>query len=164
MHVPLPRVFGAFFNQGHAPILSDSGVRAALNAAIDKSALVDEILAGYGIPLEDPIPPGVLDKKKVDDSKTGRPEDFADSARGILSRGGWSFDEKNNVWTKKTAKSGTSGKKLELSFSLATADTPELSATASFLAEAWRAAGRYLKICGDLLLGLYTKTIPARPH
>ena len=164
MHVPLPRVFGVFFNQGHAPILSDSGVRAALNAAIDKSALVDEILAGYGIPLEDPIPPGVLDKKKVDDSKTGRPEDFADSARGILSRGGWSFDEKNNVWTKKTAKSGTSGKKLELSFSLATADTPELSATASFLAEAWRAAGINVNIRVYSLSELNTNVIRPRAY
>src|SRR5258708_31426567 len=46
----------------------------------------------------------------------------AETARNILTRGGWTFDQVAGVWKKK---------KLELSFTLATADEPELVATDS---------------------------------
>ena len=57
---PLPRVFGVFFNQGHNVVLADASVRAALNAAVDKQAIVTTVLGGYGVTLDGPIPPGVL--------------------------------------------------------------------------------------------------------
>lgn len=135
MHVPLPRVFGVFLNQGHAPVLTDASVRAALSAAIDKNMLVEKILKGYGVVINGPIPPGVLlNQPAGPDAKITKvdPATFSEKARGILSRGGWKFDEKTKAWKK--------GKQT-LSIALATADAPELSATANAIAESWRAAG-----------------------
>ncbi len=135
MHVPLPRVFGIFFNQGHAPILADASVRMALDAAIDKQALIDTVLKGYGAPLKGPIPPGVLENAPAAlkaSAARASAETYAAKARDILSKGGWTFDEKAGVWKKK---------KQVLSFALATADTPELAASANAVADAWRAAG-----------------------
>ena len=133
MHIPLPRVFGVFFNQGHAPVLADASVRAALNVATDKSAIVDSVLNGYGVALTGPIPPGVL--KNPTPSKSDAelsPQDRADKARDTLAKGGWTFDEKAGVWKKN---------KQVLSLSLATSDAPELSATAEKIAGFWKAAG-----------------------
>ncbi|HEY4513985.1 MAG TPA: ABC transporter substrate-binding protein [Candidatus Paceibacterota bacterium] len=162
MHVPLPRVFGVFFNQGHAPILADSSVRAALDAAIDKDALVNTILAGYGIPLENPIPPGVLNDTEKIESNTHIVSDSAQNARDILLRGGWNFDEQTKMWMKK-GKTGSSGKQ-ELTFSLATADSPELSATAEALVDAWRAAGINVNVRVYSLSELNTSIIRPRAY
>lgn len=135
MSVPLPRVFGVFFNQGHAPVLRDAAVRAALSSAIDKGALIEKTLKGYGVVLNGPIPPGVLLKQSAAPDPVAVNAGinaYAEKARGILSRGGWTFDEKAGAWKKN---------KQSLSISLATADAPELSATAGAIAEFWRAAG-----------------------
>ena len=142
MHTPLPRVFGVFFNQGHAPALADASVRAALNVATDKGAIVDSVLNGYGVALTGPIPPGVM--KNPTPSKSDAElsaQDRADKARDILAKGGWTFDTKAGVWKKSARGGSASGGKQTLSLSLATADAPELSATANQIAEFWRAAG-----------------------
>jgi ABC-type oligopeptide transport system substrate-binding subunit len=57
---PLPRVFGVFLNETKNPVLADASVRAALAAAIDKPALVKNVLSGFGVPISGPIPPGVV--------------------------------------------------------------------------------------------------------
>ncbi|MDD5152974.1 MAG: ABC transporter substrate-binding protein, partial [Candidatus Pacebacteria bacterium] len=59
-HTPLPRVLAVFFNQNQAPIFADASVRKALALAIDKNAIVDKVLDGYGVVLDSPIPPGSL--------------------------------------------------------------------------------------------------------
>ncbi len=153
-HVALPRVFGVFFNQSNAPVLADASVRAALEAAIDKQDIVDTVLGGYGAVLDGPIPPGVIgttipgtpilfERKEGGANATSTPSAAAtDAARSILTRGGWTFDEATKVWKKKSSGGGSaSGGKLTLSFTIATADEPELVATVNALAAAWRAAG-----------------------
>lgn len=134
MRAPLPRVFGVFFNQSRAPVLADASVRAGLNAAIDKQSLVKTVLLGYGAILDGPIPPGVLASQPAVKpvNATTSASVYAEKARDIFSRGGWTYDEKSLVWTKK---------KQILSLSLATVDSPELSLTANKIAEFWRAAG-----------------------
>ena len=153
-NVALPRVFGVFFNQSRAPVLADASVRAALEAAVDKRSIVDAVLGGYGAVLDGPIPPGVIGttvpatptlfrKRETGANATSTPDSASvDAARSILARGGWTFDEKAGVWSKKSSGGGSaSGGKLTLSFALATADEPELVATVNALAAAWRAAG-----------------------
>jgi peptide/nickel transport system substrate-binding protein len=147
LQVPLPRTFGIFFNQSHAAVLQDSAVRAALNAAIDKQSLVDGILGGYGVPLSGPIPPGILgDAPQTTSSKlpvalaaSSTPIAAANiaQAQSILKNGGWKFASSTDTWTKG---------KLTLSFTLSTADEPELVATADAAAAAWRAAGAEVKV------------------
>lgn len=133
--VTLSRVFGVFLNQNHAALLADSSVRAALDAAIDKQGIVNEVLGGYGIPLNGPIPPGLLRIEATSTATTtaGRVEE----ARSILTKGGWKFDETAGSWTKN---------KTELSLTLATADTEELTATAERIVSAWNAAGIKAKV------------------
>lgn len=132
INVPLPRVFGVFFNQSRATVFADASVRAALNAAVDKKAIVNEVLKGYGEVLEGPIPPGVLEIPLSVKASTVSDAQLAEKAREILKRGGWTFDEKNGTWKKK---------KQVLTFALSTSDAPGLSATANMLADYWRAAG-----------------------
>lgn len=136
----LPRTFGVFFNQNKNPILADTSVRAALNEAVDSRAIVANILGGFGSTLSGPIPPGTLGEvppqvpvplpAKAPEAAVAT--DRAGSARAILSRGGWKFDEGKGEWSKK---------KDILLVTLATSDDPELSATAQMVADAWRAAG-----------------------
>lgn len=133
--ITLSRVFGVFLNQNHAPLLADSSVREALDVAIDKKAIVDEVLGGYGIPLSGPIPPGLLRIEATTTATTTT--DRVEDARAILMKGGWKFDETAGSWTKN---------KTELSLTLATADTEELTATAERIVSAWNAAGIKAKV------------------
>jgi peptide/nickel transport system substrate-binding protein len=156
LDVPLPRTFGIFFNQTHAPVLQDSSVRAALDAAVDKQRLVNAVLAGYGQPLSGPIPPGVLGappqltvaslpisgatSSALGQSASGGSainNDNIDAAHAILVKGGWNFDKTASVWKK--------GKQT-LSFTLATADEPELVATAQALAGVYQALGVQVQV------------------
>ena len=57
---------------------------------------------------------------------------YASSARTILEKGGWTFNSTDNLWEK--------GKE-KLSFTLSTADEPELIATANAVAAQWGLAG-----------------------
>jgi len=164
--VPLPRVFGVFFNQSRAAVLADASVRAALEAAVDKQYIVDSILGGYGATLEGPIPPGVIGTSlpatpnpykapAQDAAKTDASTTTTNAARAILTRGGWTFDEANGVWMKK---------KVELSFTIATADEPELVATVNALAEAWRSAGIKVTVQVYSLSELNTSVIRPRAY
>lgn len=138
MTTPLPRLFGVFYNQNHAPVLTDIAVRAALDAALDKQALVDMALGGYGVPIDSPIPPGILSDTPAHtppqaEVTAAYSEETLDEARAILKRNGWSYNEDTNTWTDK--------KKQTISFTLATADSPQLVATANAVAAAWNALG-----------------------
>ncbi|MBV9159540.1 MAG: peptide ABC transporter substrate-binding protein, partial [Candidatus Kaiserbacteria bacterium] len=131
--VPLPRIFGVFFNQNHSPALSDAAARAALEAAIDKNRLVSMVLEGYGVPLSSPIPPSVSAASAPRQNvSTAYTQDSIALARDTLSKGGWSFDQASGTWTKN---------KQTLQFTLTTADAPELVKTADAIATAWRQAG-----------------------
>ncbi len=143
VRVALPRVFGVFFNQSHAAVLADLSVRQALDAAIDKSQLVQTIFGGYGVALDGPIPPEVSGTitpsapmawthVPVSNASTTPSDANVSAARAILAKGGWKFNTSTNAWMK--------GKQT-LSFALATADQPQLVATANAVAAAWRASG-----------------------
>lgn len=141
VQAPLPRVFGIFFNQNKNPALSDPAVRQALSQAIDTQAIVTNVLAGFGVPLTGPIPPGVTGLIQPATpalfTPNGTSTAVADptlvaQAKATLSKGGWTYDDKTGTWTKK---------KMTLSLKLATADSPELVATAQASAAAWRSLG-----------------------
>jgi len=119
----LPRVFGLFFNQSHAPVLADSAVRQALNDVIDKEALVMTVLKGYAVPLNTPFVP-----QQPYVSSTSSIEEM----HSALQKAGWKFDDQEKTWSKN---------KKTLSISIDTADTPELRETADFVAATWRTLG-----------------------
>jgi peptide/nickel transport system substrate-binding protein len=138
---PLPRVFGVFLNETKNPVLADPSVRAALAVAIDKPALVKNVLSGFGIPISNPIPPGVVGTVMPSGPRAFSPSGtstavadpaFIGQAKQLLQKGSWTYDQQTGTWTKKKA---------TLAFKLATADAPELVATAQAAAAAWRAVG-----------------------
>jgi peptide/nickel transport system substrate-binding protein len=124
--IALARVFGVFFNQSRSAILAHPEVRAALEAAIDKNALVENVLGGYGTPLDRPVPPGLLAPDVVVPDAHG-----ADVARDILTRNGWRVSAASS--TDRMWKKGEE----TLTLTLSTADTPELVASAQLIADAW---------------------------
>lgn len=140
MQAPLPRVFGVFFNQNVATLFANKTVRQALEVAVDRDAIIREILGGYGRVTEGPIPPDILEALPHDTATMPAAQDaaFEDkgaAARALLEADGWKQDE-TGVWTKTVA-----GEKLSLSFSLSTSNTPELKSVAELLERQWAAAG-----------------------
>lgn len=138
VRAPSTRIFAVFFNQNRAPVLADASVREALAVGVNRKDLVQSILSGYARPTYGPIPPGLLSNDFVADLATSTSPQ--DRARMILEKGGWTFaqpaststPEEKMYWQKKDAK---------LTFALATADTPELVATAHAVADEWREFG-----------------------
>ena len=137
----LPRVFGLFFNQNTATVLLNREVREALDVSAPKQQIVDEVLFGFGKPLNGPTPDNVENNPEM---AVGNME----KAKEILSQSGWSPNEEG-VLTKKT-KSGTE----ILKFAITTSDSPELKSAASILKEAWKNLGAEIDIkvfeAGDL--------------
>lgn len=165
--VALPRAFGVFFNQSHDPVLADPSVRAALDAAVDKNAIVSASLSGRGSVLQGPIPPGLLSntppaipeplRTAAAPANSPRPTaaQNAANARAILQNGGWVFDQASGQWSKN---------KKPLAFALVTADQPELVATAKALAADWKAVGISVPVQVYPIAQLNTNVIRPRSY
>ncbi len=143
---PLPRIFGVFFNQNQAPLLADKNVRQALELATDKNKIVDTVLHGYGITIESPIPPLLLETTSGDVVPR---EKRLEKANALLDTILWKRDPKTGFRTKTTGKQTQ-----KLTFSLATSNVPELKGSAELLKEMWRDIGVDLTVqiyeSGDL--------------
>lgn len=166
---PLPRIFAVFFNQNQTQVFAYEEVRRALALAIDKDKIINEVLSGYGTPIDGPIPPGLLadvtswqntaEKEKdtieealsVNEQVTGTSQldPRIVEARNVLTQNGWKFDEEISMMVKKTNKGSVT-----LSFSLATSNAHELKAAAQIVKEAWEKLGARVEVkifeTGDL--------------
>lgn len=128
--VPYARVFGVFFNANQNPMFARAEVREALSLATNRSDIVEQVLGGYGTPIEGPVPPG----SGIDVSiETTTAESRLSKARSVLEEEGWKLDEGENRWSHKTA--GT------LALTLKTSNVPELKAVAHAVKEDWDAFG-----------------------
>ncbi|MDP3734878.1 MAG: ABC transporter substrate-binding protein [bacterium] len=150
----LPRLFAVFLNQNRSPVFSEAAVRRALAAAIDKTALIERVLRGYGSPAEGPIPPGLLASladevephRSASDGERGAdrsermarraPDEHLAEAREILERAGWKQNTQTNALEKRIGKETKT-----LAFTLATADSAELKAAALYIKEVWERLG-----------------------
>lgn len=143
--VPLPRIFGLFFNQNENAILANKEVRSALNMSLDREKIVNEILSGYGIAINGPIPP----KSKYFDRTNNEIEFNVTKAIEILEKNGWKLNEETNIREKTVKKVVT-----PLHFSISTSDAPELKNVANILKEDWKKIGADVEIkvfeMGDL--------------
>lgn len=153
---PLQRVFGIFFNQNRSPVLTDSAARRALDSAIDKDRLVSLALNGYGVPLVGPmLPEEITSVSRSQTVSTAYTQESIAAARALLQNGGWVFDETTGAWLKNSQ---------ELSFTLATADSPELVKTADAVATAWRQAGVKVTVQVYPIADLNTSVIRPRAY
>lgn len=128
LRVPYSRVFGVFFNPGTEPMYADLSVRRALSVAIDRPALVRDVLGGYGTPSIGPVPAG----SGVPELPLPDPATRVGDARAILSDGGWEWSGEAQSWSK----GGTA-----LAVTLTTSNVPELRGLAAMIGKDWNAIG-----------------------
>ena len=130
---PLPRTFAVFFNQNKSAALRDSAARNALNTAIDRENLIEQVFDGYAEPLESPIPPGFgVSSTEVSEIA----EDRLETARTILRNGGWTFNATSGAWEKEI-----DGVTTPLTVSISTANATVFGETAEYLRAKWGALG-----------------------
>jgi peptide/nickel transport system substrate-binding protein len=144
---PLNRVFGVFFNQNQSEVLRDVDVRRALSIAIDRKALVKNVLGGYGTPIDGPVPPSIIEPLATSTpipSDTSTSTDPVTDAQNYLISRGWTLGP-DGVLSKTTGK-GKTAKTEVLSFNLATGNVPELRAAAQFLSDSWTRMGAKVTI------------------
>jgi len=55
IRLPYSRIFALFFNQNKSSLLTSKTVREALDSSIDRPALIESVLNGYGTPLYSPL-------------------------------------------------------------------------------------------------------------
>lgn len=128
---PLTRIFGVFFNQNSNPVLADLSVRQALNMSVNRNAIVKSVLDGYGHAIDSPLPPGVGTSTAVSTLA-----DIA-GAQALLRKDGWSMGA-DGVFAKKASKKSAT---TTLSFTLYTADSPDLKQAADMVKQAWTELG-----------------------
>jgi peptide/nickel transport system substrate-binding protein len=127
---PLPRLFGIFLNQNNAPVLANKEVRQALDLAVDKQKIVKQVLLGYGITIDSPLPIGVLHGTSTNTITSDQ-----EKAKSILTKAGWLIN-KDGILEKKDKKSSQI-----LEFSISTADSPELKQAAELAKADWESIG-----------------------
>lgn len=132
--VTLPRVFGVFFNQSQAPVLANKGVREALDVAVPKQKIIDEVMYGFADVANSPIPPS---RTPFETLEAPIPEiNHKDEALAILIENGWELNE-DKIMEKKGTK---------LSFSISTANIPELIQVAEIVVQSFRDIGAEVEL------------------
>ena len=131
---PLNRVFGVFFNQNQSELLRDKVVRQALDMAVDRTQLVKDVLGGYGTPIDEPLPPGIITANASEATST---DDPIAAARKYLEANGWTYSDTEHALTKKKDKKTTT----VLAFTLSTANVPEMRASAEEVKTSWEKMG-----------------------
>lgn len=132
LSINIPRYFAVFFNQQKSKVLANREVRKALSLAIDRQAIIRQVLSGEGKEIFSPISPGTFgytdDVKKLGFD--------AGKANETLDNDGWKkgddgFRKKDNT---------------SLEFSLVTTDWPDLAETADMLKQQWEAIGAKVNV------------------
>ena len=151
----LPRVFGLFFNQNQAKIFTDKHIIEAMNLAIDKDKIINEVLSGYGVAINDPIPPNMVAYQKLSPQDDTTQADRTQKALSVLAKDGWQKGEDgflHKVTTTSKAKK-VKGKTTpavtsssDLSFTISTGNAFELSKTAELIQQDLQAIGMKVDI------------------
>lgn len=128
----LPRVFGLFFNQNQNQIFTDKVVVRAIDQAIDKDKIIREVLFGYGVTIDDPIPPNMIPYQKLEPKNDLSREEIIKNISTNLAKDGWNkgtdgFLQKTTT-DKKKKKSTTL-----LQFSISTGNAWELTKAAELI-------------------------------
>ena len=139
------RVFGLFFNQSQASVFTDKSVIKAIDLAVDKNRIIKEVLSGYGVSVNGPLPIGFGESVVLSGTENTVPETAVDEAKEVLNKAGWK-PGKDGILEKQIK--DTKGKKstTRLQFSISTGDTPELQKTAEIIKENLLALGMAIEI------------------
>jgi peptide/nickel transport system substrate-binding protein len=130
----LPRVFGLFFNQNQNRLFTDKVVDKSIDQAIDKNKIVQEVLFGYGIVIDDPIPPNIMGYQKIASSNNMARDQILQNVETNLAKDGW-VKGPNGFLQKTTTDKNKKKKTVPLEFSISTGNAPELAKTAELIKE-----------------------------
>lgn len=133
LSIPLPRIFGIFYNQSQAPVLGLKSLRRTLDAGIDRNGIVESVLHGYGTPTSSVIPPTFKNAEEASEEDDN--QSHLEKANEIASSAGWEKDE-NGILSV-----DTEGKTYKANFSLATNNVPELVEIGEKIIADWREIG-----------------------
>lgn len=128
----LPRVFGLFFNQNQNHLFTDKVITNAIDQAIDKDKIIREVLYGYGVAIDKPIPPNMITYQIPDNTNNISRDKILQNVQNNLTKDGWSkgpdgFLQKTT--TDKSKKKTTN----TLEFSISTGNAGELSKAADLI-------------------------------
>lgn len=128
----LPRVFGLFFNQNQNNIFTDKVITKAIDQTIDKDKIVREVLSGYGVAIDDPIPPNMIAYQKLSGESNTSRDTILQNVQNSLAKDGWikgpdGFLQKTTTDKKKKKTTTT------LEFSISTGNAEELTKTAELI-------------------------------
>ena len=141
----MPRIFGVFFNQNKNEIFAHKEIREALNLAVDKEEIVDKVLNGYGVVINNPIPPS----SKYFDKSISVGKNNLTEAINLLEKNGWKLNEETGIREKKIKKII-----VPLEFSISTSNATDLKLSAEIIKENWEKLGAKVTIkifdIGDL--------------
>src|SRR3989344_4889425 len=103
----------------------------AINLAVDKEEIINEVLHGYGTVINDPIPPNAIVYPELEKEKNITREEKLKIAEDILAKAGWKLGKSGYLEKTITEK----GKKMttELQFSISTGNAPELAQAAELI-------------------------------
>ena len=129
----LPRVFGLFFNQNQNQLFTSKVITRAINQVIDKDKIVYNVLLGYGVAIDDAIPPNMLAYQKLSNKSNLSREEILQNAKNSLAKDGWKIGADGFLQKTFTEKKKKVTKTLE--FSISTGNAPELAKTAELIKE-----------------------------
>jgi len=162
MSAPLPRIFGVFFNQSQNAALADKSVRQALDMSVDRTAIVNAVLSGYGTPVQGPLPAGLPAQIGISTSTApvATTSNIA-AAQALLEKNGWKKDPSTGIYEyqKKGSKAVTA-----LSFNIYTADAPDLKQAAELVKESWTELGADVSVKVFDSSDLYQSVIRPRKY
>ena len=127
----LPRVFGLFFNQNVNRLFVDKIIIGAIDQAIDKDKIIRDVLLGYGVVIDSPIPPNMIQYQKLNKKNNISREEILQKVQNDLSKDGW----KKGIdgFLEKTTKEKNKNINTKLEFSISTGNVPELVKTAEII-------------------------------
>ena len=128
----LPRIFGLFFNQNQNNLFTDKVITNSIDQAIDKDKIVREVLLGYGVVIDSPIPPNMIAYQTLSTQNNISREEMLKNVQSNLAKDGWvkgpdGFLQK--TITDKNKKKTTRA----LEFSISTGNAEELAKTAELI-------------------------------
>ncbi len=124
----LPSYYAVFFNQNQNLALQDKKVRQALEAAVDRQAVLQAGPTGKGKIVRGPL----LDLELITSSNVSS----SGSADEILKKAGWLLNASSSVRQKKIKNSN-----IDLEFTLTVPQVPFIRDTAKELQKEWQAIG-----------------------
>jgi ABC-type dipeptide transport system, periplasmic component len=134
----LPQYFAVFLNGNISKVLADRNVRYALNYAIDRKAIINQVFNNLAEPVEGPL----LKWMRGYDSNLDY-EYSVDKAKEILTKDGWQDLDNDGILEKSLAKGEAP---TPLKFTLITPSSNFLIETASLLKKYWKEIGADVEI------------------